>query len=166
MIEGKDGKDIMEWVGKHEWSKRNVGKLGTSCSAKIQWLTAVEKPDGLKAMVSIVSPSDQFVESPTEVYDPMHVSLRYLVSGRTLKNTDDIDWYSVNSTLPIRDIPRALSMKLPDWEGGYFIRHYFPSEIGQNTRKSSRKSIYPHFMGRAGTMKDSLDVRKSHRNEK
>ena len=48
----------------------------------------------------------------------MHVSLRYLVSGRTLKNTDDIDWYSVNNTLPIRDIPRALRMKLPDWEGG------------------------------------------------
>ena len=126
MNEGKDGKDIMEWVVKQEWSKGNVGKLGTSYSAKIQWLTAVEKPDGLKAMVSIVSPSDQFVESPTGVYDPMHVSLRYLVSGRTLKNTDDIDWYSVNNTLPIRDIPRALSVKLPDWEEGVFHQALLP----------------------------------------
>ena len=116
--EGKDGKEIIDWVASQPWSNRRVGTFGSSYSARIQWLTALEHPKGLKAMISTVSPSDPFVESPTGVSDPMHISWRYLVSGRTVKSMEDIDWMSVYRTLPLKDIPKALGLHFDDWEEG------------------------------------------------
>jgi putative CocE/NonD family hydrolase len=114
--EGKDGKDVIDWVANQSWSNGKIGTFGASYSARIQWLTALEGPRNLLAMISKVSPSDPFVESPTGVNDPMHISWRYLVSGRTLKNTEDIDWDSVYRTLPLKYMPRELGLDLPDWE--------------------------------------------------
>ena len=116
--EGKDGKEIIDWVASQPWSNRRVGTFGSSYSARIQWLTALEHPKGLKAMISTVSPSDPFVESPTGVSGPMHISRRYLVSGRTVKSMEDIDWMSVYRTLPLKDIPKALGLHFDDWEEG------------------------------------------------
>ena len=114
--DGRDGKDVIDWVAKQPWSNGKIGTFGASYSARIQWLTALEKPKNLLAMISKVSPSDPFVESPTGVYDPMHISWRYLVSGRTLKSTDDIDWDAVYRTLPLKDMPKALGLKFKDWD--------------------------------------------------
>jgi putative CocE/NonD family hydrolase len=114
--EGKDGRDVIEWVAKQSWSNGRIGTFGSSYSARIQWLTALERPRNLLAMISKVSPSDQFVESPTGVSDPMHISWRYLVSGRTLKSTEDIDWDSVYKTLPLKDMPSSLGLRFTDWE--------------------------------------------------
>ncbi|MGC8656106.1 MAG: CocE/NonD family hydrolase [Thermoplasmata archaeon] len=113
--EGKDGYDIIEWVASQQWSNGMVGTYGASYSARIQWLTAVERPPHLKAMVSIVSPSDPFVESPTGVQDPMHLSWRYLVSGRTYKDPSDVNWDDVYRTIPLKDMPEKLGYDIPDW---------------------------------------------------
>lgn len=113
--EGKDGYDLIEWTTKQPWSNGRVGTFGASYSARIQWLTAIEKPRNLKAMISVVSPSDPFVESPTGVNDPMHISWRYTVSGRTLKNTNNIDWERIYEILPLKDMPEGLGMEIPDW---------------------------------------------------
>ena len=116
--DGPDGKGIIDWVTSQSWSNGRMGTFGGSYSARIQWLTALELPKSLKAMISRVSPSDPFVESPTGVSDPMHISWRYLVSGRTVKSVDDIDWMSVYRTLPLKDMPKALGMGFDDWEEG------------------------------------------------
>ena len=116
--EGRDGKEIIDWVANQSWSNGKVGTFGGSYSARIQWLTALEHPMNLKAMISRVSPSDPFLESPTGVSDPMHISWRYLVSGRTAKSVDDIDWMSVYRTLPLIDMPKALGLVFDDWEEG------------------------------------------------
>ncbi len=114
--EGKDGYDVIEWAAKQPWSNGNIGTFGASYSARIQWLTAIENPPHLKAMISIVSPSDPFVESPTGVQDPMHLSWRYLVSGRTYKDPSDINWTEIYNTIPLKDMPNKLGYTLPDWE--------------------------------------------------
>ena len=114
--DGRDGKDIIDWVSRQRWSNGKVGTVGGSYSARIQWLTALEHPKNLFAMITRVSPSDPFVESPTGVNDPMHISWRYLVSGRTLKSTEDIDWDGVYRTLPLKDMPAAIGLSFPDWE--------------------------------------------------
>ena len=112
--DGKDGKDVIDWVAKQPWSNGKVGTYGGSYSARIQWLTALERPKNLFAMISKVSPSDPFVENPTGVNDPMHISWRYLVSGRSLKNVNDIEWDTVYRTLPIKDMPKSFGINLPD----------------------------------------------------
>lgn len=114
--EGKDGRDLVEWAAAQPWSNSRVGTFGASYSARIQWLTALERPKGLSAMISIVSPSDPFVESPTGVTDPMHISWRYMVSGRTLKNPDGINWKEIYETLPLKDIPKRLGISFESWE--------------------------------------------------
>ena len=116
--DGPDGKEIIDWVASQSWSNGRVGTFGGSYSARIQWLTALEHPKSLKAMISRVSPSDPFVESPTGVSGPMRISWRYLVSGRTVKSVDDIDWMSVYRTLPLKDMPKALGLVFDDWEEG------------------------------------------------
>ncbi len=114
--DGKDGKDVIDWVSSQPWSNGKIGTFGGSYSARIQWLTALQRPKGLLAMISRVSPSDPFVESPTGVHDPMHISWRYIVSGRTLKDVNDIDWERVYRTLPSSEMPRTLGLNFPDWE--------------------------------------------------
>ncbi len=114
--EGKDGYDMIEWIAKQPWSNGKIGTFGSSYSAEIQWLTALEKPPHLAAMISIVSPSDPFVESPTGVPDPMHLSWRYSVTGRTLKDQDGVDWRLIYNVLPLKDMPKAAGLSLPDWD--------------------------------------------------
>ncbi len=116
--DGKDGKDVIDWVASQRWSNGKVGTFGASYAARIQWLTALERPRNLFAMVSKVSPSDPFVESPTGVEDPMHISWRFLVGGRTVKSVKDVDWDKVYRTLPLRDMPKALGLEFVDWEEG------------------------------------------------
>jgi len=105
---------VIDWVAKQPWSNGKVGTYGGSYSARIQWLTALERPRNLFAMISKVSPSDPFVENPTGVNDPMHISWRYLVSGRSLKNVNDIEWNDVYRTLPLKDMPKSFGISLPD----------------------------------------------------
>ncbi|MGC8563038.1 MAG: CocE/NonD family hydrolase, partial [Thermoplasmata archaeon] len=124
--DGRDGKEIIDWVANQPWSNGKVGTFGGSYSARIQWLTALERPMSLNAMISRVSPSDPFVESPTGVSDPMHISWRYLVSGRTVKSIDDIDWMNVYRTLPLKDMPKAIGLSFEDWEEGMSHQTFDP----------------------------------------
>jgi putative CocE/NonD family hydrolase len=39
------------WASSREWSNGRVGTVGTSYLAAIQWLVAVEKPEGLAAII-------------------------------------------------------------------------------------------------------------------
>ena len=49
--EGKDGYDTVEWAASQPWSTGAVGTVGLSYPAAVQWLTAVEQPPALRAMV-------------------------------------------------------------------------------------------------------------------
>jgi len=48
--EGKDGYDTIEWAARQPWSNGEVGTFGLSYPGAVQWLAALEKPPGLKAM--------------------------------------------------------------------------------------------------------------------
>ena len=59
--EGNDGLDTIEWLREQPWSNGHVGMTGGSYLAQVQWDLAVLQPPELKAMISMVSPSDLFV---------------------------------------------------------------------------------------------------------
>lgn len=117
--EGKDGYDVIEWAARQDWCDGNVGTMGGSYLARIQWLTALEKPPHLKSMISTVVPSDPFVESPTGVPDPIHLSWSFLVSGRSLQNVEPVNWEEVYSHLPLIEMDEMTGRRIKGWKESF-----------------------------------------------
>jgi putative CocE/NonD family hydrolase len=99
--EGPDGYDTVEWIAEQSWCDGRVGSWGQSYLGCIQWLTAVERPPHLAAMVVYVTPSDPFVEAPTGVHMPMQVCWQRMVDGRLTQYVQGVDWDEVYRHLPL-----------------------------------------------------------------
>src|SRR5258708_15375331 len=99
--EGRDGYDCIEWCAQQEWSDGNVGTYGGSYLGRIQWLTALEQPPHLRAMVSLVAPSDPFVETPTGLPTPFHLCWLHYVSGRVIQPMEALSWDKIYWHLPL-----------------------------------------------------------------
>src|ERR1700724_1777890 len=72
--DGPDGFDVIGWVAAQDWCTGDVATQGGSYGGRIQWLTALEQPPALRAMICSVTPSDPFVEIPSGVPTPMHIN--------------------------------------------------------------------------------------------
>jgi putative CocE/NonD family hydrolase len=99
--EGPDGYDTVEWIAAQSWCDGRVGSWGQSYLGCIQWLTAVERPPHLAAMVVYVTPSDPFVEAPTGVHIPMQVCWQRMVDGRLTQYVQGVNWDEVYRHLPL-----------------------------------------------------------------
>jgi putative CocE/NonD family hydrolase len=62
--EAADGYDTQEWCALQPWSNGNLGTIGESYQAKLQWLAAALQNKHLKTMVSIVPDPDPFLNFP------------------------------------------------------------------------------------------------------
>ncbi|GEN44544.1 CocE/NonD family hydrolase [Alkalibacillus haloalkaliphilus] len=113
--DGVDGYDVIEWVANQTWCDGNVGTLGGSYLGRIQWLTALEQPPSLKAMVPLVTPSDPFVEWPTGLPNPMHICWLYMTRGRVMQNINLVDWQKVYWTLPYVDMDLPTGWYSEQW---------------------------------------------------
>ncbi|GAC1325944.1 MAG: CocE/NonD family hydrolase [Chloroflexota bacterium] len=113
--EGVDGYDAIEWAATQAWSNGAVGTIGGSYEARIQWLTALETPPHLRAMVAVVSPSDPFVESPTGTPSPMHLCWHTMTSGRGMQNVHIIDWMTVYKHLPLQTMDERVGRTIARW---------------------------------------------------
>lgn len=117
--EGKDGFDVIEWAASQPWCTGSVGTMGGSYLGRIQWTTALEKPPHLKAMIASVSPSDPFVESPTGVPDPIHISWSVLTSGRSMQNVEAQNWEEIYRHLPLETMEEATGRKITGWKESF-----------------------------------------------
>ncbi len=99
--EGRDGYDSIEWIATQPWCDGNVGTTGGSYLGRIQWLTALEQPPHLRAMVVAVPPSDPFVETPTGLPSPMHLCWMHFTSGHQLQLMEAVEWERVYEHLPL-----------------------------------------------------------------
>lgn len=99
--DGPDGYDAIEWLAAQPWSNGAVGTIGGSYPGCIQWLTALEQPPHLRAMIVAVTPSDPFVENPTGEHSPMDLCWLHFVSGRTLQPMASVNWEQVYTHLPL-----------------------------------------------------------------
>ncbi|WP_018130901.1 CocE/NonD family hydrolase [Effusibacillus pohliae] len=113
--EAQDGHDSIEWVAAQPWCTGDVGTMGGSYLARIQWLTALTQPPHLRAMICIVSPSDPFVEWPTGIPIPFHLCWLYMTSGRIMQNVDVVDWESVYQHLPLVTMDEATGRRIEHW---------------------------------------------------
>jgi uncharacterized protein len=105
--EGRDGYDSIEWIAAQPWSDGAVGTIGGSYLGRIQWLTALEQPPHLRAMVVAVPPSDPFIETPTGLPSPMHLCWLHYTSGRQLQLMEAVDWERVYDHLPLLTMDEA-----------------------------------------------------------
>ena len=113
--EGPDGADVIAWAAAQDWCDGGVATHGASYGGAIQWLTALEQPPALRAMVTAVSPSDPFVEDPTGVPGPMHVNWFRLVDGRMPQHRGDLDWMRVYAHRPLMTMDEAAGFVSPQW---------------------------------------------------
>jgi uncharacterized protein len=113
--DGRDGAEVIAWAADQDWCDGRVATHGASYGGRIQWLTALERPPALKAMVCLVTPSDPFVETPTGVPSPMRLSWHRLVDGRAPQFVDNIDWMAVYRHRPLSTMDEAAGFSSPHW---------------------------------------------------
>ncbi|WP_188207938.1 CocE/NonD family hydrolase [Alkalibacillus aidingensis] len=113
--DGVDGYDVIEWVAEQPWCDGNVGTLGGSYLGRIQFLTALEQPPSLKAMVPLVTPSDPFVEWPTGLPNPMHICWLYMTRGKVMQNINLVDWQKVYWHLPYYEMDTETGWYSEQW---------------------------------------------------
>src|SRR5580704_15272175 len=60
--ERQDGYDMVEWIAAQPWSTGNVGMVGKSYGAVVQWQVAVQNPPHLKAIIVRSANDDVYTE--------------------------------------------------------------------------------------------------------
>ena len=113
--DGRDGYDAIEWSAAQEWSTGKVGTIGGSYNGAIQWLTAVQQPPHLAAMIPMVTPSDPFVEWPTGQPLPASISWFHYTAGRVLQNMEAVDWNKLYWHLPLITMDEAMGRPNQHW---------------------------------------------------
>jgi uncharacterized protein len=113
--DGRDGAEVIAWAADQDWCDGRIATYGGSYGGRIQWLTALERPPALKAMVCLVSPSDPFVEIPTGVPSPMMLSWHRLTDGRAAQFVDNVDWMTVYRHRPLWTMDEAAGFSSPNW---------------------------------------------------
>ena len=113
--DGRDGYDAIEWCAAQSWSTGKVGTLGASYLGRIQWLTALHQPPGLKTMIVMVTPSDPFVEMPIGTQGLQHLCWLYLVNGRLRQLMEEINWNPIYKHLPLLTMDERAGFVSPKW---------------------------------------------------
>ena len=62
--DGEDGFDTIEWIGEQSWSNGQVGMMGGSYRATVQWLAARERPTPLVCLFPQAAAGRYFDELP------------------------------------------------------------------------------------------------------
>lgn len=114
--EGPDGFDSIEWCAAQPWSSGKVGTVGSSYLGYDQWIAALQHPPHLATMISIVTPPDPFVESPTGLQSPTYMSWYHLLLGHTLHNSAAVDWNAIYLHLPLNTMDQAAGFHAPYWQ--------------------------------------------------
>ncbi|MCA1656459.1 MAG: CocE/NonD family hydrolase, partial [Actinobacteria bacterium] len=127
---------FIEWVASQEWCDGNVATQGASYGGRISWLTALEQPPHLRAMIVSVSPSDPFVEWPTCGETPMSVSWFRLVDRRLMQSAEGIDWTAAYQHLPLQTMDEAAGFSSPNWREA--LAHTVLDEFWEPLRYQNR----------------------------
>jgi len=122
--EGRDGYDTLKWLSHQKWCNGKVGMTGGSYNAMVQWDVAVLRPPNLKAMVSMVCPSDLFVNCwYREGTLGWGDTLRWLVhvDARVNQNLLAYNMRDVYWHVPFKTADEALGRHVQFWRD--WIRH-------------------------------------------
>jgi len=116
--EGPDGLDTMVWLREQPWFNGRVGMTGGSYLAQVQWDLAVLQPPELKAMISMVSPSDLFINcwyrNGTLVWGDL---IRWMgqTHAHVGQNLLAYDLPRIRMHVPAKEVDRAMGRDIKFW---------------------------------------------------
>lgn len=113
--EGRDGYDTIEWIAAQQWCDGDVVTWGASYLGCIQWMTALEQPPHLRAMIVYVAPSDPFEDNPTGIPTPWEICWLRMLDGRVMQYVDRVDWPSLGWHLPLMSMDSHAGFRSEHW---------------------------------------------------
>jgi putative CocE/NonD family hydrolase len=115
----EDGYDTVQWVADQPWCDGQVGMLGGSYMAWVQWTAASLHPPALKAMVAAGSPGRWFRDWPFRFGAFLaedYVEWVNRISGRTYQPQTIIDWNDLHQNRHPRSMDVTLGRPMPHWQ--------------------------------------------------
>ena len=94
---GRDGKAIVDWIARQDWSDGSVGMVGLSYQGFSQYATAAEQPEALKAIFPEIAGFDDY----TSMFYPGGIqllALSQLASGAIVR--DDLNHFDLSGRRP------------------------------------------------------------------
>jgi uncharacterized protein len=116
--EGPDGLDTVKWLRERQWFDGKFGMTGGSYLAQVQWDMALQQPPELKAMISMVSPSDMFINcwyrNGSLTWGDL---LRWMTQtdARVGQNLLAYDLPKLRKFTPLKDVDKALGRDIWFW---------------------------------------------------
>lgn len=114
-----DGEDTIAWVAAQPWCDGQVGMMGGSYMAWVQWTAAARNPPALKAMVAAGSPGRWFRDWPYRFgafWAEDYVEWANRVSGRTYQSQEIINWHDLHQHRHPRSMDVTLGRPMPHWQ--------------------------------------------------
>ncbi|MDX6450107.1 MAG: uncharacterized protein QOH16_156 [Gaiellaceae bacterium] len=115
VAEGIDGYDSIEWIAEQPWSDGRVVTWGASYLGIVQWLTALERPPHLSAMMVLVPPSDPWEDMPTGMHIPWEICWFRMLDGRVQQHVEEVDWPAIFWHLPLYTMDEAAGFRSEHW---------------------------------------------------
>jgi putative CocE/NonD family hydrolase len=105
--EARDGADTLEWCARQPWSSGNIGMMGASYLAFVQWAAASEGNKHLKCLIPIAAPPDPFFHMPY-AYGPLSlygaIWWSGVVDGKGVNTIEPLTDLKALKTLPVTDV--------------------------------------------------------------
>lgn len=114
-----DGYDTIAWVAEQAWCDGQVGMVGGSYMAWVQWTAAARRPPALKAMVAAGSPGRWFRDWPYRFgafWAEDYVEWVNRVAGRSYQAQTIIDWNDLHQHRHPRSMDETLGRPMPHWQ--------------------------------------------------
>lgn len=114
-----DGYDTVQWVAEQPWCDGQVGMVGGSYMAWVQWTAAAQHPPALKAMVAAGSPGRWFRDWPYRwgaLWAEDYVEWVNRISGRSYQPQGIIDWRDLHQHRQPRRLDDTLGRSMPHWQ--------------------------------------------------
>ena len=116
--DGPDGADLMTWICAQPWANGKIATMGGSYLGKVQWQMAKEKHPGHVAIVSYVSPADDFNDGSRYNGVPK-LDLMYTwmmgMDGRVNQSRNGWNWGLAMRQLPLHTLSAVVGREVAYW---------------------------------------------------
>jgi putative CocE/NonD family hydrolase len=116
--DGPDGSDVLNWIAKQPWSNGKVATRGASYSGKTQWEVAKQNNPHHTAILSYVSPADDFRDASRYNGVPkLDLMFTWMMGmyGRVNQSSAGWNWGKVMQGLPLNTLDSAAGRDIGFW---------------------------------------------------
>jgi putative CocE/NonD family hydrolase len=132
----------MNWVARQSWSNGRIATHGASYSGKTQWMLAKENNPHHAAIVSYVSPADDFRDQ-TRYNGVPKLDLMYTwmmgMDGRVNQSRTGWNWGAAMRGLPLVTLDERVGRQIPTWRAAMIHdrldAHWMPGQMTGNYQR-------------------------------